>query len=185
MEWLQYVFATLFFVLGGVFVVLVVVQLPGTWALLGLAALLEYLDRLYLPAPPDGDQQTFGWWVLGSCLALAVIGEIIEFVAGVAGAKKGGASSRGMWGALIGGIAGVFIFTPLFFFIPIFGAFLGAVLGTFVGAIVGELTVDHATIKGSMKPAIGATIGRVLGTTSKVGIAMAMWMTLTVSAFWP
>ncbi len=52
MEWLQYVFATLFFVLGGVCVVLVVVQLPGTWALLGLAALLEYLDRLYLPAPP-------------------------------------------------------------------------------------------------------------------------------------
>ena len=53
MEWLQYVFATLFFVLGGVCVVLVVVQLPGTWALLGLAALLEYLDRLYLP---DGEQ---------------------------------------------------------------------------------------------------------------------------------
>ena len=182
MEWLQYVFATLFFVLGGVCVVLVVVQLPGTWALLGLAALLEYLDRLYLPA---GDQQTFGWWVLGGCLALAVIGEIIEFVAGVAGAKKGGSSSRGMWGALIGGIAGVFIFTPLFFFIPIFGAFLGAVLGTFVGAIVGEMTAEHATIKGSMKPAIGATIGRVLGTTSKVAIAMAMWITLTASAYLP
>ncbi len=183
MEWLQYVFATLFFVLGGVCVVLVVVQLPGTWALLGLAALLEYLDRLYLPV---GDRQTFGWWVLGGCLAIAVIGEIIEFIAGAAGAKKGGSSSRGMWGALIGGIAGVFIFTPLFFFLtPIFGAFLGAVLGTFVGAIVGEMTAEHGTIKGSMKPAIGATIGRVLGATSKVGIAIAMWLTLTVSAFWP
>jgi len=182
MEWLQYVFATLFFVLGGVCVVLVVVQLPGTWALLGLAALLEYLDRLYMS---DSDHQTFGWWVLGCCLAIAVIGEIIEFVASVAGAKKGGSSTRGMWGALIGGIAGVFIFTPLFFFIPLFGAFLGAVLGTFVGAVVGELTAEHATIKGSMKPAIGATIGRVLGTTAKLGIAMAMWMTLTVAAFWP
>jgi len=182
MEWLQYVFATLFFVLGGVCVVLVVVQLPGTWALLGLAVLLEYLDRLYLP---DGDQQTFGWWVLGGCLALAVIGEIIEFIAGAAGAKKGGSSNRGMWGALIGGIAGVFIFTPIFFFIPIFGAFFGAVLGTFVGAIIGELTADEATVKGSVKPAIGATIGRVLGTVGKVGIAMAMWLTLSVSAFWP
>ena len=183
MEWLQYVFAGLFVVLGGVCVVLVVVQLPGTWLLLGVAAAIEYIDRLYLP---EDNQQTFGWWVLGGCLALAVIGEIIEFIAGVAGAKKGGSSSRGMWGALIGGIAGVFIFTPLFFFLtPIFGAFLGAVLGTFVGAIVGEMTAEHGTIKGSMKPAIGATIGRVLGTTSKVGIAMAMWMTLTVSAFWP
>ncbi len=180
MEWLRYVFATLFFVLGGMCVVLVVIQLPGTWILLGLAGLLEWLDHFYLP---DGDDQTFGWWVLGGCLAIAVVGEIIEFIAGVAGAKKGGSSSRGMWGALIGGIAGIFIFTPLFFFIPFFGTFFGAVLGTFVGAIVGELTVEQATIKGSMKPAIGATIGRVLGTMSKVGIAMAMWMTLTVSAF--
>lgn len=182
MEWLRYVFATVFFVLGGVCVVMVVIQLPGTWVMLGLAGLLEYLDRLYLPA---GDRQTFDWWVLAACLGLAVLGEIIEFVAGAAGAKKGGSTSRGMWGALIGGIVGVFVFTPLFFFVPIFGAFFGAVLGTFVGAVIGELSVRDATLRGSMKPAIGATIGRVLGTTSKVGIAMAMWLVLTVSAYWP
>ncbi len=182
MEWLQYVFAGLFVILGGVCVVLVVVQLPGTWLLLGVAAVIEYIDRLYLP---QDDGQTFGWWVLGGCLGLAVIGEIIEFVAGAAGAKKGGSSTRGMVGALIGGIVGIFLFTPLFFFIPIFGAFFGAILGTFVGAIIGELTAEQATIKGSMKPAIGATIGRVLGTMSKIGIAMAMWMALSVSAFWP
>ena len=29
-----------------------------------------------------------------------------------------------------------------------------------------------------------ATIGRVLGTMSKIGIAMAMWIALSVSAFW-
>ncbi len=186
MEWLQYVFAGLFVVLGGVCVVLVVVQLPGTWLLLGVAAVIEYLDRLYLP---EDNQQTFGWWVLGSCLAIAVIGEIIEFVAGAAGAKKGGSSTRGMVGALIGGIGGIFLFAPLFSIIPflgtIFGAFFGAVLGTFVGAIVGELTAEQSTLKGSMKPAIGATIGRVLGTTGKIGIAMAMWLALSVSAFWP
>ena len=127
----------------------------------------------------------YGWWVLLGCLALAVIGEIIEFIAGVAGAKKGGSSARGMWGALIGGILGVFIFTPLFFFVPLFGTFLGAVVGTFVGALVGELSAERATVSGSMKPAIGATIGRVIGTTSKVGIGIAMWLGLTVSAFWP
>ncbi len=182
MEWLQYVLAVLFFLLGGVCVVLVVVQLPGTWMLLGLAAIVEYADAVYLP---EGEQQTFGLWVLVGCLAIAVIGEIIEFIAGAAGAKKGGSSTRGMVGALIGGIVGIFIFTPLFFFVPIFGAFLGAVLGTFVGAIVGELTGGQTTIKGTMKPAIGATIGRVVGTTSKVGIAIAMWLVLSVSAFWP
>ena len=182
MEWLQYVIATLFLLLGGVCVVLVVVQLPGTWMLLGLAAIIEYIDTSYLP---EGTQQTFGWWVLGGALAIAVIGEIIEFVAGAAGAKKGGSSTRGMVGALIGGIVGIFIFTPLFFFVPIFGAFLGAILGTFVGAVVGELTGGQTTIQGTMKPAIGATIGRIVGTSSKVGIAIAMWLVLSVSAFWP
>lgn len=184
MEWLQYVFAGLFVVLGGVCVVLVVVQLPGTWLLLGVAAAIEYVDRFYLP---EDDAQTFGWWVLGGCLALAAIGEIIEFVAGAAGAKKGGSSTRGMVGALIGGIAGIFIFASLFSIVPfvgtLFGAFLGSILGTFLGAIIGELTAEQSTIKGSMKPAIGATIGRVLGTMSKIGIAMAMWMALSVDAF--
>lgn len=184
MDWslLQYAVAVLFFLLGGVCVVLVVVQLPGTWVMLLVAGAIEFLDRLYLP---QGDRQTFGWWVLIAALVLAVIGEIVEFIAGVGGAKRGGATSRGMWGALIGGVAGIFVFTPLFFFVPLFGTFLGAVLGTFVGAVIGELTVEQATVRGTMRPAVWATIGRVLGTTTKVGIAMAMWLVLTVSAFWP
>ena len=185
MEWLQYlqyVVALLFFVLGAVCVVLVVIQLPGTWIMLGLAGVIEYADRLYLP---DDRSQTFGWWVLGGALLVAVIGEIIELVAGVGGARKGGATARGMWGALIGGVVGIFVFTPLFFFIPLFGTFFGAVMGTFVGAIIGELTAEKSTVKGTMKPALWATIGRVVGTTSKVGIAMAMWLALSVAAFWP
>lgn len=182
MAWLAYVVATLFFVLGAACVALVVIQLPGTWLLLALAALVEWADRFYLPAD---DRQTFGWWVLGGCLVIAVIGEIVEFFAGVLGAKKGGSTKAGMWGALIGGIVGVFVFTPLFFFVPLIATFFGAVLGTFVGAVIGELTAERATVTGSMKPAIGATIGRVIGTTSKVGIAIAMWLVLTVSAFWP
>lgn len=182
MSWLQYVIAVPFFLLGAVCVVLVVVQLPGVWILLALAALIEFADALYLPA---GDRQTFQWWVLAVCVGLALLGELIEFVAAVAGAKKGGSSARGMWGALIGGILGVFVFTPLFFFLPLFGTFLGAVLGTFVGAVVGELTAEQATVGGSMKPAVGATIGRVVGTGSKVGITIVVWLMLSVDAFWP
>ncbi len=185
MEWLQYLqylVAFAFFVLGAVCVVLVVIQLPGTWLMLALAAVIEAADRWYLP---EGDRQTFGWWVLGAALAVAVIGEIIEFIAGAGGARKGGATSRGMWGALIGGVVGIFVFTPLFFFVPLFGTFFGAVMGTFVGAIIGELTIEQSTVRGTVKPAVWATIGRVVGTTSKVGIAMAMWLALSVSAFWP
>jgi uncharacterized protein YqgC (DUF456 family) len=181
MHWMLYVVAALFCLLGAACVAMVVVQLPGTWVLLGLAGLVEWLDRFWLP--PD-DPQTFGWWVLGGCLGLAVAGEIIEFIAGVLGAKRGGSSRRGMIGALVGGIAGIFVFTPLFFFVPFLGAFLGAVLGTFVGALIGELSAAKHTLGGSMKPALAATIGRVIGTTSKIGIAMAMWVVLSVAAFW-
>lgn len=186
LEWLQYPVALVFAVLGLACVLLVIIQLPGTWVMLGLALVVEWTDRLYLPAD---HRQTFDWWVLLGCLGLAVIGEIVEFVAGMVGARKGGSTARGMWGALIGGIVGVFVFTPLFVVIPLLGpllgTFFGAVLGTFVGALIGELSAEHATLDGSMRPAIGATIGRVIGTTSKVGIAAAMWLVLTVSAFWP
>ena len=182
MDWLLYVVAALFFVAGAACVMLVVVQLPGAWIMLALAGLVEYLDRFWLP---HDDPQTFGWWALGGCLLLAVVGEVIEFAAGVLGARKGGSSRRGMVGALVGGIVGVFAFTPLFFFVPLFGAFFGAVLGTFVGALVGELTEQRRTLAGSMKPALAATIGRVVGTTSKVGIAMAIWLVLSVAAVWP
>ena len=186
LTWLLYVVATLFLLLGIGCLLLVVIQLPGGWILLGLAALIEWLDGLYLP---EDDRQTFGWWVLGASLALLIIGEIIEFIAGALGASKAGSSKRGMWGALIGGIVGVFVFMPLFSLVPVvgtlFGAFFGAMLGTFVGAVIGELSAETSTLRGSMKPAIGATIGRLIGTSSKVGIAIAVWIALAVSAFWP
>ena len=44
---------------------------------------------------------------------------------------------------------------------------------------------EEASVKGSMKPALGATIGRVIGTASKVGIGIAVWLALTVSAALP
>lgn len=183
MHWLSYVVAALFLLLGAACVFLVIVQLPGGWMILGLAALIEWADRLYLPSD---SRQTFDWWVLWTCLGLLVLGEVLEFVAGAAGAKRGGSSRRGMWGALIGGVLGAFLLTGVFFFVPLFSTLLGAVLGTFVGAIIGEMTGrDPRGVGGSMKPALGATAGRVAGTAGKVGIATVVWLVLAASAFIP
>ncbi len=150
--------------------------------MLALAVVIELFDQSYLS---DESAITFGWWWLGACAALLGLGELIELVASVVGAKKGGASRRGMWGALIGGIAGAIVFqvaVP----IPIFGALVGAIIGTFVGAVIGEISGEQPqTIKGSLKPAIGASIGRIIASMSKVGIALAVWIVLCVSAFWP
>lgn len=182
MEWILWIVAALFFLLGAVCLVLVVFQLPGGWILLGLAFVIEICDRWYLPVD---DRQTFGVWLLVTATALLALGEVIEFVAGVMGAQRAGSTRAGMWGALIGGIAGIFVFAPLVAFIPIFGALVAAVVGTFVGALLGELTARGATVQGSMRPAIGATIGRVLGTTGKVAVTIAVWLSLSFAAFWP
>ena len=182
MDWMQYVVASVFALIGLVCVGLVMLQLPGAWILLALAVVIEVFDHWYLTTEPA---VTFGWWWLGGCAAMLGIGELIELVASMVGAKKGGATRRGMWGSLIGGIAGAIVFqvaVP----IPIFGALVGAIVGTFVGAIVGETSGRQPqTLKGSMKPAIGASIGRIVASMSKVGIALAVWIVLCVAAFWP
>ncbi len=181
MEWLLYVVAVVFTLLGAACVGLVVFQLHGTWILLILAAAFEYLDRYYLGA----EQQTFGWWVLGICLLLAFLGEILEFMGSALGAKKAGASTRGIVGSIIGAILGPFILTPLFFFVPLLGVLLGVVAGSFVGAVLGEMSAERATLKGTVKPAFGAAAGRIIGTIGKVWVAIAMWLTLSIAAFWP
>src|SRR5262245_54686345 len=145
MEWIAYVVATVFCLLGLACVLSIIVSLPGTWIMIGLAALIEVCDSAYLP--PD-HAQTFGWWTILVCVGLALIGEVIELAAGAAGAKHGGGTRRGMIGALIGGIVGALVFTP-FIPIPLVGTLIGALLGTFVGAIVGEVTGEKAkTVKG-------------------------------------
>ena len=61
---------------------------------------------------------------------------------------------------------------------------IGAVIGTFLGAVIGELTSPERSESGTLKPATGATIGRILGTTSKLALAIAIWIVLSISAFW-
>ncbi len=180
MDWLLYLVAAIFCVLGFGCLVLVVIQLPGTWVMLALAGIIEYCDHFYLA---DDNPQTFAWWVLGVCVGLAIAGEVLETLASAAGAKRGGATRRGMIGSIIGGIAGALVLT-FFIPIPILGSLIGAVIGTFLGAVIGELTSAEREQSGTLKPAIGATIGRLLGTTSKLALAIAMWIVLSISAFW-
>jgi uncharacterized protein len=92
---------------------------------------------------------------------LCVIAMLIDFVAGMLGAKRVGASPRALWGATIGTLVG------LFFGIP------GLLLGPFVGAVAGELTagshVHHATRVG-----VGTWLGLLFGTLAKLALCFTM-----------
>lgn len=183
MEWILYIVALLFVVVGAAGVFAVILGLPGSWMILAFAIVIELLDGLYLP---EGDRQTFAWWLIIACALFAGLGEFLEFIAGMLGAKSGGSSKRGMWGALVGGMIGAVagFAIPA----PVVGSLIGAAIGAFVGAIWGELSHPDRTIRdvrGTIRPATGAAVGRVLGTLSKLPIAVTIWLALSVAAFWP
>jgi len=187
MEWFFLLSAVILFAVGAAAQIVVVLGLPGAWIILLTAAVIEFLiDPFYLPA---GEQQTFSWWVLIACVGIVILGDLFEWIAGALGAKVGGGTKRGMWGALIGGILGAIILTPVFAFLPVIGTLIGALAGTFAGAVVGEVSATNPelapTVRQSLRPATGATIGRVVGTVSKLGVSIVVWLVLTVAAFVP
>lgn len=185
MEWIVYPVAALFSLLGLCCVILVMIGLPGTWIMLGLAAVVELVDRFWLDA--QSPQHTFGWWLLGGSALLAVVGEVVETLTGAAGTKVGGGSKRGMVGAVLGGILGAILFTPIIP-IPLVGTLVGALLGTFLGAFLAERSrSDRAdpSLGQDLKAAAGATAGRLVGTMIKAAIAAALWIVLSVAAAVP
>jgi len=180
MTWVVILIGVSFTIIGLGCIFLAAMGLPGTWIFLALAMVIEFCDRWYLG---DGETTTFGWFILTVCIFLAALGEFLEFLAGVLGAKRGGSSKMGMWGALIGGIGGAIMGIGIP--IPIVGSLMGALIGTFLGALVGELANDsRSDVRDAVAPATGATIGRLLGTLAKIPIAIAVWLALSISAFW-
>ena len=86
---------------------------------------------------------------------------LLDFIASVLGAKKFGATWRGMTGAIIGGIVG------LFFNIP------GIILGPFLGAMILEMS-GGKEFKVAAKAGAGAVIGLLLGVVGKFSICVMM-----------
>jgi uncharacterized protein YqgC (DUF456 family) len=91
--------------------------------------------------------------IMGSLTALLMI---LDYIAPALGAKKYGASKKGMWGAAIGMIIGIFFLPPW-----------GMIVGAFVGALVGELMTGKSGRK-AVRAGWGILIGSVLGTGLKL-----------------
>lgn len=180
MEWQPYIAAALFALLGAGCVAAIPVGLPGTWLLIGLAALLEWSDSAYLPGP---EPVTFGWPLLVGCGVVGLVGEALEFAAGALGTRYGGGTREGMWGALVGGLLGGLLGT-VWLPIPLVGTLVGALIGTFIGAFVGERrATEPSGRRRSFKAAVGATLGKLAGTVGKTLLAILIWMVLVGAAF--
>ena len=103
-----------------------------------------------------------GWGVLGILIALTIMTQVFDYCATMIGAKKYGASSRGIAGAFCGGIIGIF-----------FGGIVGVIIGPFIGAVLGEL-LGGSTAKDSMKIGFGTLVGFVGGAIGKLIIGLTM-----------
>ena len=154
--------------IGGI--VLAVLQLPGTWVI--IVSAVGY-DWYY-------DWQRIGWVWLVSLAVFALIAEVFDSLAGVMAAKTAGASRRAAIGALVGGIAGMLLFSIP---VPVFGTVVGGLLGCFVGALAAELSLRKEFGTGA-KVGLFATIGRLVGIVAKTSAALVIAGAAVSRAAW-
>lgn len=152
-------------------VALTVIGLPGTWILLAGAVALEIWR-----------EGTFGVWTFVIAIALAVIGELVEFAAGTVGASSQGASKRAGLGALVGGVIGAIAGTVLIP-IPVVGTIVGSALGAGLCASGVEMALRQKTTGHIARIGAGAFVGRLLATVFKGAIALVMAIQLAIAAF--
>ena len=145
--------------------------LPANWILVALVFLWRFAN------PNPGAMDLFYFL---SVIGLAVLGEVIEFVAQAWGTKKYGSSNSGMFGGIIGAIAGAILCAPFLFGL---GALFGALLGAFGGCYLVE-RLRGRTAAEAWQAAKGAMVGRFLGIVIKCGIGVMM-LVLTYHAIWP
>ncbi|MGL6108696.1 MAG: DUF456 domain-containing protein [Rubrivivax sp.] len=138
---------------------LIVLGLAGT-VLPALPGTLLVLLGIVLGAWID-DFARVGWGVLGVVGMLAVLAWVLDYVSGLLGARKAGASRQAIIGAALGTLAGIFMGLVGVFFMPL------------VGAAVGEYIArqDH---RRAVKVGVATWLGIMVGLVSKVVIAFMM-----------
>lgn len=146
----------LYFVLAGV---LIIAGLIGS-VLPVLPGVPLVFVGMVLAAWADGFAHvgTFTLILLG---ALCILAMLVDFVAGLLGARRVGASKYALWGAMCGTLVGIFFGLP------------GLLLGPFLGALAGELgagsRMDHAA-----KVGVGTWLGLLFGTLAKIALCFTM-----------
>lgn len=142
---------------------------------LAVALMLAGLAGTVLPALPGtpllfggmllaawaGDFEHVGGMTLVLLGLLTLLALALDFVAGLLGAKRVGASTRALIGAALGTVVGLFFGLP------------GLVVGPFVGAVLGELSQGRQ-VADAARVGLGTWVGMVVGAVAKVGIAFVM-----------
>ncbi|MGJ8649271.1 MAG: DUF456 domain-containing protein [Opitutaceae bacterium] len=155
MTWIEYTalgVTTLIFMLGLAGSLLPVV--PGS-LIVWLGVLTH---RLWM-----GADASVTWKIVILTGIITCIGLLADFVMGVWGARRFGASWKGAAGAFIGAFVGFFIPPPLFWLI----------VGPVIGAIIGEMVAGRSFRDGG-KAGIGTVVGGILAFALKFGLSVCV-----------
>lgn len=108
-----------------------------------------------------GDFQRVSWLGLGGGFVLMLVSFAVDWAATVLGVQKLGASKLAVFGALVGGIVGLFFNV------------VGVLIGPFIGAVIGEL-ISARDIVQAGKVGLGTFLGMVIGAALKIGLVVGM-----------
>ncbi len=106
--------------------------------------------------------ESIGWSLLLIFAILTIISLALDYLGGVIGAKKYGATRWGLIGSVIGGIAGFFM-----------GGIIGLIFGPFFGAVLFEL-IFGKDLKGAFKSGVGTFVGFLGGVIVKLVISVVI-----------
>ncbi|UCH27132.1 MAG: DUF456 domain-containing protein [Trueperaceae bacterium] len=100
--------------------------------------------------------------VLGLVVFLAALAQLIDLAGSYLGAKVYGASRLGLWGGVVGSLAGLLFFPPF-----------GLLIGALVGAVVAELLVGRSPLE-AVRAGFGSLVGTLGGGVAKILILVAI-----------
>lgn len=112
-----------------------------------------------------------GWIVMTMLVAITAVALVMDYLATVYGAKRFGATKKGMAGAIVGGLVGLFFNLP------------GIILGPFIGATLFEL-LGSRKFGEACYAGLGATLGLFAGALGKLFCCGAMLMLFAVNVVW-
>jgi uncharacterized protein len=125
--------------------------LPGTVLILAGIALGAWI----------GDFQEVSAWVVGVTALLTVLSFVLDYAAGLMGARRVQASKQAIVGAALGTVGGLAMGIVGVLFMPL------------VGAAIGEY-VAHSNHKNAVKVGVATWLGTMVGIVAKVVIAFVM-----------